>query len=83
MGKSPEFRRTTETRDTSRTELEFLQEEQSPKGGQRGSIQSRDEDEREREQGGNIPGQDQIGVGRSCVRMGSDTNTAPSFFTFC
>ena len=31
------------------------------------------EDERERERGGNIPGQELIGVDRSCVRTGSDT----------
>ena len=31
-----------------------------------------DEDESERERGGNIPGQDRIGVDRSCVRTGSD-----------
>ena len=31
------------------------------------------EDEREQERGGNIPGQDQIRVDRSCVRTGSDT----------
>ena len=34
-----------------------------------------DEDERERERGENIPGQDQIGVNRSCVRTGSDMNS--------
>ena len=31
-----------------------------------------DEDESERERGGNIPGQELIGVDRSCVRTGSD-----------
>ena len=30
------------------------------------------EDESERERGGNIPGQELIGVDRSCVRTGSD-----------
>ena len=56
---------------------EFLREEHSPKGGQRGSIRGGDEDKRDREQGGNIPGQDRIGVNRSCVRMGSDTMGHP------
>ena len=42
------------------------------KGGQRGSTRSGDEDKREQERGGNIPGQDRIRVGRSCVRTGSD-----------
>ena len=48
-------------------------------GEQRGSIRSGDEDEREREQEGNIPGQDWIRVGRSCVRTGSDTLALANF----
>ena len=36
-----------------------------------------DEDESERERGGNIPGQELIGVDRSCVRTGSDIYAQP------
>ena len=59
-GKHPE-------RDRSSYERSIVQ-----RGDNGGAYEVGDEDERERERGGNIPGQDQIGVDRSCVRTGSD-----------
>ena len=43
-------------------------------GVQQERIRSGNEDEGEMRTRGNIPGRDQIGINRSCVRTGSDTD---------